>query len=136
MDKAEQIVRNMIRKDGFSEWMGMSLISVAEGFAEVKMIVREEMLNGHGIAHGGIAYSLADSALAFAANTHGKKALSVDTNITHHKPVMQGDELRAVAEEEHVSRRLGHYKVQVFRGEERVALFKGMVYRLEETWEI
>jgi len=126
----------MMAKDGFSAWMGMEIVEVSEGHAVVKMKVRHEMLNGHGVAHGGITFTLADSAFAFASNSHGQKSVSIETSINHIKAVFEGDELVAVANKESISRSLGQYIVRVLRGEELVALFKGVVFRKEEVWEV
>ena len=71
MDKAEQIVSKMIENDAFSQWLGIEVINVSEGTCKLKMTIRDEMTNGFKIAHGGISYALADSALAFAANSYG-----------------------------------------------------------------
>lgn len=136
MTKAEKIVKKMMAKDGFSAWMGMEVVKVSEGHAVVRMKVRHEMLNGHGVAHGGITFTLADSAFAFASNSHGQKAVSIETSINHIKAVFEGDELVATANKESISRSLGQYIVRVLRGEELVALFKGVVFRKEEEWEV
>ncbi|MEO9870235.1 hydroxyphenylacetyl-CoA thioesterase PaaI [Ekhidna sp.] len=132
----EKIVAEMMANDTFSQWLGIEVLDVREGFAKIKMIVRNEMLNGHGVTHGGISFSLADSAFAFASNSHGQKAVSIETSINHIKPVFEGDELIATAEKESTSRSLGQYLVRVHRGEELVALFKGVVFRKQEEWPI
>lgn len=126
----------MIANDTFSQWLGIEVLEVKEGFAKIKMIVRKEMLNGHGVAHGGISFSLADSAFAFASNSHGQKAVSIETSINHIKPIFDEDELIATAEKESTSRSLGQYIVRVHKGEELVALFKGVVFRKSEEWSI
>ncbi len=136
MTRAEKIVDKMMAKDGFSAWMGMEVVEVSEGRASVRMKVRHEMLNGHGVAHGGITFTLADSAFAFASNSHGQKAVSIETSINHIKAVFEGDELVAVAQKESISKSLGQYIVRVMRGEELVGLFKGVVFRKDEQWEI
>lgn len=136
MTRPEKIVDKMMAKDGFSAWMGMEVVEVSEGKAIVRMKVRHEMLNGHGVAHGGITFTLADSAFAFASNSHGQKAVSIETSINHIKAVYEGDELVAVAQKESISRSLGQYIVRVLRGEELVGLFKGVAFRKEEEWEI
>lgn len=133
--KAEHIARQMMKGDAFSQWLGIEVVEVSEGYAQMKMTVRDEMLNGHGVMHGGISFSLADSAFAFASNSHGQKAVSIETSINHTKAVFSGDELIATAEKESLSRSVGFYLVRVKRGEELVGLFKGVVYRRSETWE-
>lgn len=136
MSKANDIVSQMMANDTFSQWLGIEVLEVKDGFAKIKMTVRNEMLNGHQVAHGGISFSLADSAFAFASNSHGQKALSIETSINHIKPIFEGDELIATAEKESTSKSLGQYIVRVHRGDELVALFKGVVFRKQEEWEI
>lgn len=126
----------MMTNDSFSQWLGVDVLEVREGYARIKMTVREEMLNGHRVAHGGISFSLADSAFAFASNSHGQKAVSIETSINHIKPIFEGDELIATAEKESISKSLGQYIVRVTRNNELVGLFKGVVFRKEERWEI
>ena len=126
----------MMADDTFSQWLGIEVLEVKEGYAQIKMTVRKEMLNSHRVAHGGISFSLADSALAFASNSHGQKAVSIETSINHIKPVFNGDELIATAEKEGTSKSLGQYIVRVHRGEEPVALFKGVVFRKQEEWHV
>lgn len=132
--KAQQIARQMMKGDAFSQWLGIEIMEVREGFAQMKMTVRDEMLNGHGVMHGGVSFSLADSAFAFASNSHGQKAVSIETSINHTKAVFSGDVLIATAEKESLSRSVGFYVVRVRRGEELVGLFKGVVYRKSEEW--
>jgi acyl-CoA thioesterase len=127
--KASQIIDKMMEKDYFSQWLGIERIEEGEGFCVLKMTVRDEMCNGFGIAHGGISFSLADSALAFASNSRGPQALSLETSITHIKPLKSGDIIIAKAKELHVSRKIGHYEVRVEKENgELTALFKGIVY--------
>ena len=95
------------------------------------------MTNGFGIAHGGITYSLADSALAFASNSHGKKSVSVETSISHIKPLKAGDLIIAEAEEISVTNKIGIYHIKIKnQNTELVASFKGTVYRTSKDWEL
>lgn len=128
------IVEKMYNADEFSQWLGIERIEEKPGYAILQMVVRPEMVNGFGIAHGGITYSLADSAFAFASNSRGKKAVSIETSINHLKTVYPGDLLRAEAEETSLGKKIAVYHVKVLRGEELVAHFKGVVYRKEEDW--
>lgn len=130
------IVEKMFQQDAFSQWLGIRRIAEGEGYCTLEMIVRPEMVNGFGIAHGAITYALADSALAFASNSRGRKAVSIETSINHLKPVMAGDVITAVAEESSSGHKLGIYHIRVTRGDDIVALFKGMVYRKEEEWKV
>jgi len=125
----------MMARDAFSQWLGIERLAEAPGACSLRMQIRPDMLNGFGIAHGGITFSLADSALAFASNSQGQHAVSIEASINHLAPVHSGDVLVATARELHRSRRLAHYQVEVTRGDgEKVALFKGVVYRKEQHW--
>lgn len=121
--------------DAFSQWLGIEVKEVKPGHSRLVMTVREEMVNGFGIAHGGITFSLADSALAFASNGYGRQCVSIETSIAHITPVRTGDQLEAVAEEDQRSSRLGRYTIRVKRGEDLVALFKGTVFITEKNWD-
>lgn len=136
MSKAQKIVDQMMANDAFSRWLGIELLETGDGFAKVKMKVREEMQNGHGVIHGGISFSLADSAFAFACNTHGQKSVSIETSINHIKPIFAGDELVATAQKESTTRSVGYYLVRVTRDNELVGLFKGVAYRKQEEWNV
>ena len=135
MSNPQKIVNKMFDQDAFSQWLGIEIIDVSEGFCQLKMTVRKEMLNGFQIAHGGIAYSLADSALAFASNSHGRKSLSVETSISHTVSVKEGDSLIAVSNEISLSPKIGIYLISIKnQNEQEVALFKGTVYRTSKEW--
>ncbi len=132
---AQRVVARMYDNDPFSIWLGIERIVVERGMCVLRMTVRQEMLNGFAIAHGGITYSLADSCLAFASNSHGIQSVSVETSISHTKAVKAGDVLTATSEEKSLSRSIGIYHITVTnqRGE-TVALFKGTVYRTGKDW--
>ncbi len=132
---AEEIVGKMMEKDAFSQWLGIEVMAVKPGFAQLKMKVRSDMVNGFDIAHGGISFSLADSALAFASNGHGQISVSTQTAIQHLEPIHKGDSLIAVADEIKLSNKLGHYRVTVRNQDEKlVADFQGVVYRTPKSW--
>jgi acyl-CoA thioesterase len=131
--RAEQVVDGMLAKDEFSRWLGVDLLQLKPSFCVCRMLVRKEMMNGFGVAHGGIAFSLADSAFAFACNARGRIAMSIENSITYPASVHPGDILTAVAEEESATNRLGFYRVQVTnQREEIVALFRGTVYKTNQ----
>jgi acyl-CoA thioesterase len=130
------IVERMYSGDLFSQWLGIERIEERPGYCELRMTVRQEMINGFGIAHGAITYALADSALAFASNASGKHAVSIETSINHLKPVRPGDILRAVARETSRSNKLGIYHIEVWRDEVLVAHFKGVVFIKDQAWEV
>ncbi len=77
----QQVVDHMMAHDLFSQWLGISVIEIAEGYSKIKMTVRPEMINGFGTVHGGIAFSLADSAFAFACNNRNNISVALDTSI-------------------------------------------------------
>lgn len=136
MSSPIEIVNKMLSKDYFSQWLGIEVLEVKEGFCKLQMIVRQEMLNGFGIAHGGITYSVADSALAFASNSHGQMAVSVETSISHTVSVKENDTIIAECFEEHCSNKIGVYTVKIYKSLDLsvVALFKGTVYRTSKIW--
>ncbi|MDO8999486.1 MAG: hotdog fold thioesterase [Bacteroidota bacterium] len=135
--KANEIVNTMMAKDYFSQWLGITILEQKEGACKLSLIVRKDMLNGFGIAHGGITYSLADSALAFASNSKRKKSVSIETSISHIISLKENDELIADAFCETETEKLGHYKVNLFLKNDPkkiVAIFKGMVYKTSKDW--
>lgn len=131
------VVNTMMQNDYFSQWLGIAVTEVREGFCKLELKIKKEMLNGFGIAHGGITYSAADSALAFASNSKGRKSLSIETSISHITSLKEHDEIVVEAECETETEKLGHYKVRVYiknKPDQPVALFKGIVYRTSKNW--
>lgn len=129
------IAARMFAADAFSQWLGIGLLAAGPGSCALAMTVRPQMLNGFGILHGGISYSLADSALAFAANSRGRHALSIESGISHVRSPRVGERLTAHVEELSLGSRIAVYQVRVADGEDRtVALFKGTVFRTEREW--
>ena len=127
---AERVVAAMMARDAFSQWLGIEVTHVAPNAATVRMTVRPEMVNGFGVCHGGIAFSLADSALAFASNTHGRVTVSIENSIRYPAPIAPGDVLTATAVQESAGRRLAFFNVTVEKGDgTAVGLFRGTVYR-------
>lgn len=131
----EQIPYKMLSQDAFSSWLGIEILECEIGRCKVGMRVRPEMLNSMNKAHGGISFALADTAFGFAANTHGKYAVSIETSVNHIEALEEGDYLIAESVIEKVKNKLGFNVVEVKRGEELVALFKGIVYRTQKDWE-
>ena len=135
--KAVRIVDAMMEKDYFSQWLGVERVEDGEGRSVLRMKVRKEMLNGFGIAHGGISYSLADSAFAFASNSRGRHAVSIETAISHTEKIKEGDVLTATAVEEKLNYKIANYRITVTNQEGSVVgLFKGIVYRSSKEWEV
>lgn len=137
MSEAALVVNHMMQNDAFSQWLGIKVLETKPGYCKLQMAMRQDMTNGFNIAHGGISYSIADSALAFASNGRGDHAVSIETSIAHTRPAHVGDILFAEAVEKSHTRRFGIYEVQVTneRGE-LIALFKGTVYRTGKKWDV
>ncbi|WP_115462219.1 PaaI family thioesterase [Winogradskyella aurantiaca] len=133
--KGEDIPYKMLSQDPFSTWMGIEILECELGRCRVGMTVRKDMLNSMGKAHGGISYSLADTAFGFAANTYGKYAVSIESSINHIEALNEGDYLVAESVIEKVKTKLGFNIIEVKRQDELVALFKGIVYRTQKDWE-
>ncbi|MEM9686849.1 MAG: hotdog fold thioesterase [Bacteroidota bacterium] len=131
----QEIIHAMLSKDAFSQWLGIKVLQTGSGTCKLAMTIRKEMLNGFHIAHGAITYALADSALAFAANTNGRRAVSIDTGINHIEPLKEGDTIIATATEEALKNKFGFYRIEICKEDTRVALFKGTVYRTDKNWE-
>jgi len=123
----------MMELDYFSQWMGVEIIEVKQYYSKIKMKLRREMLNGFGIAHGGITFALADSAFAFACNSDGKITVALDVSISFPKPGKEGDILIAEAKQISKTNKTGLYLIEVKnQNDELVALFKGTCYRTEK----
>lgn len=126
----QKVVDKMMQHDKFSQWLGIDVLEIKEGYSKIKMIVRDEMVNGFGIAHGGIAFSLADSAFAFACNNRNNLSVALDTSINFIKAVNVGDILTAEAIEVHNGRSTGLYLITITnQNKEQVAHFKGNCFR-------
>ncbi len=125
----------MYDNDPFSQWLGIEVIRVDVGECKLRMVIRDEMTNGFGVAHGGVSFSFADSAFAFASNSRGKHAVSIETSISHTQPIRVDDVLTAVAQEDHRGRKTGNYSVIITnQNDDVVALFKGTVYIKKVAW--
>jgi acyl-CoA thioesterase len=136
-DIPKLITNKMMEHDAFSKWLGIERVKDGVGISVLTMKVRPEMLNGFNILHGGIAFSLADSALAFAANSYGRKCLSVENSVHYINSCTSGDVLIAKASEVSKSHKIAVYSVRVYKenGEE-VAAFRGTVYRSSKEWDV
>ncbi|MCX8148557.1 PaaI family thioesterase [Thermaurantimonas aggregans] len=126
----------MMRQDAFSQWLGISVDEVRPGYCRLTMIVRPEMTNGFGIAHGGIAYSFADSALAFAANAAGYVAKTVHLSCEYIRPANANDLLQAEAVEKERTHRFSYMEIIITRNTEKVAVLHGMAYLSDKVWSI
>jgi acyl-CoA thioesterase len=137
MGQTHKIVDKMMETDAFSQWLGIEVIESKEGYCQLKMTVRPEMCNGFGIIHGGVTFSLADSALAFASNAYGRLSVALECSISYPNPVNVGDTLFAEAAEINLSNKIGIYNIPVTNQHGMlVGAFKGTVYRTGKEWEI
>ena len=127
---AGKVVSHLMKNDLFSQWLGIDVVDIKEGYSKIKMKVRKEMINGFGIVHGGIAFSLADSAFAFACNNRNNLSVALDTSINFTKPVHVSDVLTAEAKEIHNGKSTGLYHISITnQGGHVVAIFKGTCFR-------
>jgi acyl-CoA thioesterase len=131
---AIDVVNQMMKDDTFSQWLGIEIVEIKEGFSKIKMTIRKEMMNGLGIVHGGIAFSLADTSFAFACNSRNNLSVALDTSINFLKPVHPGDELIAEAKEIHNGKSTGLYQITITNQRSHtVALFNGTCFRTNKT---
>ncbi len=127
---AERVVAHMLAADTLSRWLALEVLDIAPARAVCRMVVRPDMVNGFGVSHGGVVFSLADSAFAFACNTHGRVTVSVDNSITYPAAIHPGDTLTATAAEEASSHRLSYFRVEVTnQSGVLVAIFRGTAYK-------
>ncbi|MFM7005614.1 MAG: PaaI family thioesterase [Flavobacteriales bacterium] len=135
MKSPAEIVQGMLNNDAFSQLLGMEIKELELGYCQLSCPVTAQTTNGFGIAHGGLTYSLADSALAFAANSRGNQCVSIDTQIAHIAKVQLGDHLTATCKEIHRGKRTGVYEVHIENQNNKlVAYFKGTVFISEQLW--
>ena len=121
----------MLREDRAStELLGMKVVEMSEGHAVVTMVVREDMANGHGITHGGLVFTLADTAFAMACNAEGSVTVSSGAEITYFAPTRVGEELTATAQLRSMRGRSGIYDVEVRADSAVVAEFRGHSRRM------
>ncbi len=128
--KSSDIIQKLLDNDPFSQWLGIELLSVSRGKVSLAMNVRDDMLNGFSVAHGAIPYALADTALAFAANSRNKISMTLTNNISYFRKVQSGDRLIAESEEISLNKHYGVYLVNIERSDQiKLAVFRGTVYR-------
>ena len=133
--EGEKIPYKMLSLDPFSQWLGIEILECEVGRCKVGMTIRKEMLNSMGKAHGGISYSLADTAFGFSANTNGKYAVSIETSINHIEALSEGDYITAEATLESLKNKVGFYIIEIKKENTLVGLFKGVTYRTAKEWE-
>jgi acyl-CoA thioesterase len=131
--RAREVVEGMLARDRFSAWLGLELVAVEAGTCTCRMTVREEMVNGFGVSHGGVVFSLADSAFAFACNSSGFITVSIENSIRYPAAIHPGDVLTATVKQAGGSSRLGYFVGEVTNQNDKVVgLFTGTSYRTEK----
>ena len=131
---ARDVVDHMLRHDKFSEWLGIEVLEIREGYSRIRMVIRSEMLNGFGIVHGGVPFAMADSAFAFACNNRNNLSVALDVTISFMKTLHAGDVLTAETSEIHNGRSTGVYLITLTNQKgEQVGLFKGTCFRTGKT---
>ena len=132
---SKEIIDKMLASDEMSKWLGIEVIDYTPGAVKLRMKVRKEMVNGLGVSHGGITYSISDSALAFSVNSHGRMAMSIETSISHLKKVAVDDILTVHTKELSLTQKTGVYEMDILnQNNELVAHFKGTSYRSSKEW--
>lgn len=135
MKTPKEIVDLMMKNDLFSQWMNVSIVSIDKGRCTLLSTIHKDMLNGFEIAHGGITYSLSDSALAFSSNAYGFQCVSIETSISHIRPVFEDDVLTVQCEEVHRGKTIGIYSINIKNQENKlVSKFKGTVNISRKEW--
>ncbi|MCC9167963.1 hydroxyphenylacetyl-CoA thioesterase PaaI [Pontibacter harenae] len=130
ISKADEVLQRMLAKDAFSKWLGLEVDEIGEGFCRLHFQVREDMLNGFGTLHGGVTYAAADSAFAFACNSHGRLSVALSTSMDYLEAGKIGDVLTVEAKEEGLKNKIGVYQIRITNQEGLLlALFKGTSYR-------
>ena len=133
----EQVLETMLKNDRFSHWMGLKIDEIRLGYCKLHYTIREEMLNGFDQVHGGILFSAADSAFAFACNSHGRITVALDVSITFTRPAKAGDLLTVEAKEIHLSNKTGVYDIRTTdKDQNLVAFFKGTAYRTSRSFDV
>jgi acyl-CoA thioesterase len=132
MSDVPEETRERIHSDPYCKTLGIDVTELDDGHARTELTITDDLLNFHGTPHGGAIYSLADAAFAAASNSHGTTAVALETNISYLEPVDVGETLTATAEETHVAGSTAEYEIVVTdEAENRIATFRGRVYRME-----
>lgn len=135
MTRALEIVSKMLANDDFSKWLNINLIEVKPGYCKLSIVVNKLMLNGFKIAHGGICFSISDSALAFAANANGFICYTIETSLSYHKKILLEDLLTVEAKELNKTEKKAFYEVTVYNiKREIVSVMKGVVHVSKKEW--
>ncbi|PKO71305.1 MAG: phenylacetic acid degradation protein PaaD [Betaproteobacteria bacterium HGW-Betaproteobacteria-14] len=131
-DLAEAVGREMYRLDRTSQFLRIALDEIRPGYARMSLTITEDMVNGHGMCHGGFIFTLADSAFAYSCNSHNHNAVASGCTIEYLAPAQVGDVLTAIGEERALAGRSGIYDIEVNNQDgKRIALFRGKSHRIQ-----
>lgn len=134
MKSPQEALDTLLARDEFTRWLGLQIEEIALGYCRLHYIVREEMLNGFDIVHGGVVFSAADSALAFACNSHGQLTVALEVSISFTRPARTGDLLFVEAREVYRGNKTGVYDIRTTNADgELVAIFKGTTYQTSKA---
>ena len=132
----QQVLQRMLHHDKFTAWLGLEIDTISTGYCKLHYVVKDEMLNGFNSIHGGVLFSAADSAFAFACNSHGVLTVALDVSISFTRSAKAGELLTVEAKEEHLGNKTGVYDVRTTnQSGELVAWFKGTAYRTSKKIE-
>ncbi len=127
---SQKLLKAMTDHDKFSEWLGLEVLEVREGYAKLQAVIRPEMMNGVGSVHGGVTFSMADSAFAFSCNMYNNISVALDVHISFTKAGREGDVFTIESQEISSTKRTGIYDIKVTnQHNELIALFKGTCFR-------
>jgi acyl-CoA thioesterase len=130
---AQQVVDTMWEGDFYSQWLGLVIDEIREGYCRLHFVIRQDMLNGFGIVHGGVIFSAADSAFAFAGNSHGKLSMALDMSVSFIASAREGETISIEAKEIHLGNRIAFYEITGTNTQGKVvATFKGTAYRTDK----
>jgi len=130
----KEVIDHLLSKDRFSTWLGITVLEFSEGSCKISMVIRDEMLNGFDIVHGGVTFAFADSALAIASNGYNKLSVALETSMSFTAPVKSGDQLTAEASEISRTNKIGVYHIIITNQDQvTVGVFKGTVYRTSKS---
>ena len=133
----QQVLQRMLQHDKFTEWLGLKVDAIALGYCKLHYTVKEEMLNGFHSIHGGVLFSAADSAFAFACNSHGMLTVALDVSVSFTRAAKPGDELTVEAKELYRGNKTGTYDVRTTnQNGELVSWFKGTAYQTSKKLEV
>jgi acyl-CoA thioesterase len=132
---ASRVVNKMLEKDTFGRWLNPDIIKMEAGYCLMKMKVRSEFLNGVGILHGGVVFGIADTAFAYASNSHNRMAVALDVSISYPNAGYENDELTIEAKEIYLGDKTAIYQVTVSNQKNKLlGMFNGTVYRLHKKY--